>query len=55
MHAMTSSREVQLLRMSCLKSASALHSLSVGSPDQKTELVLRAAVRFESFVREGKA
>jgi len=46
-------RDVQFLRMSCLKSASRLLSLTPGSADQKADAALRAAVRFEHFVRGG--
>jgi len=48
-------RDVQFVRMSCLKSASRLHELTVGSADQKTEAALRTAARFERFVRGGVA
>jgi len=47
------SRDVQFVRMSCLKSASRLLELTVGTADQKVEVALKAAARFERFVRGG--
>jgi len=52
---MDDATSTRILRMSCLKSASILHQLSVGSPDQKVDLAVRTALRFERFVRGGQA
>lgn len=43
----------QIIRMSCLKSATALVSNIDGKPDEKGEITLGIARRFEKYVAEG--
>jgi len=47
------SRNHQIMRLSCIKSATALLSNCEGSPDEKGEITVTLARKFEQYVREG--